>query len=161
MIVRPVPEVPEADVTRQSMSRVKASGKVHCLFEPTRVLPACNHPEPSSGRVQIVTTSPGTATPVSAWVVPQCAVRGPATVGGKVARMDTAPVTADAYEVVTRHDSVDPAASGTGSSMLNRPLPAAVFVATVVKAALPIRDCKVTGAGASPAFPVTRTVRPA
>src|SRR3954454_16359663 len=35
------------------------------------------------------------------------------------------------------------------------------MVATVAYAFLPIRDCSVTGAGAAPALPVTRTLRPA
>src|SRR4051794_39988618 len=101
-------------------------GNVHCLSDPARVLPACTQADDPTGRVQIVTTSPGTATPLSGCVRFQCDFCGPVTVGGKVARIDSVRTTAGEYPVVIRHDSVDPAELGTGSRSANRPSVAAV-----------------------------------
>src|SRR3954451_11173380 len=130
--VRPEDDVPVADVARHSTARVKVRGNAHFLSEPVRVLPACTHAEVPTGRVQIVTRSPGTARPVSWCVVFPCTARGPAAVGGKVARIDNVPVTAEEYPVVIRHDSVDPAELGTGRRSAKCPAAAAVVVATVV-----------------------------
>ena len=46
------------------------------------MLPAWTHVDPPTGLVQIVTTSPGTATPVNGCVVFQWTLRGPEAVGG-------------------------------------------------------------------------------
>ena len=92
--VLPAVDVPDRELTRHCTSRVNVRANDHCLLEDALVLPTCAQVELPTGRVQIVTTSPGTAVPVSGWLVFQCAVAGPTTVGGKVARIDTEPVTA-------------------------------------------------------------------
>jgi hypothetical protein len=132
MIVRIVDDVPDRDVTRHSMSRVKVNGNVHCRLDAALVLPACTQVDVPTGRTQTVTRSPGTAMPVTVWVVFQCTLAGPVAVGGKVARMVSVPVAADPKPVVTRQSNVDPAAFGIGRRMRKAPVVAAVVVATVV-----------------------------
>src|SRR4051812_17036790 len=78
------------------MSWVTVSGNDQCWSEPVLVLPARTQVEVPGGRVQTVTTSPGTAVPVTVWVEFQYTRVRPADVGGNAARMATEPGTAGA-----------------------------------------------------------------
>src|SRR4051812_30934481 len=96
--VVPIAEVPDADVTRQAVSRVKRRRIVQVSSGPAVTVPRLTHrPDPyvvPAGAVQTVTRSPGTPVPVSVCRECQADRLGPVTVGGNTGWIATEPETA-------------------------------------------------------------------